>query len=680
MVRVSIDVPALRGVVSDINDFKDKVFDEWMAVGNAAGRALTSTPSLSNLGTHTQALRTAASDLQVRIDLAILYNTGADGPPSFDSPLSYPLGPGQSDSAATARYMLGQEIAELAQSMYTDGAEDWQVELFNEQMERWVDDDHVMASTFSTLGPDGTIYVTTSMGNYAYVGGDVEAAQRATSLLQEGLETASKAWTENYAERFGRGLVDAAVNPDTDKFGGYGTTEALSLLMYESNYSGAFLTAVADGIDEVERLGEVPRGFWSMRGSSPSGVTWLFPEDARETAFDPMVSVFGSMADQPGVALDWWDDPERQEYWIKERTWAHDDFRSVIDVLDAASTHPSNIDPPLDADGNVRPEAQAAAELASATITYLADNPDFGFHNGGWFGGDHWGGESAGADLAHIISTYMPAVDHALDTTREAGYPGAGQDYDYLGRPIPVMPFFDRDALSEAIQVASRSDAGFAELRSGVSSYNNLILSQAATNATPPDFEGPVGQALAGAAEIEGFFAYNVGGGNIEEAAARDARRQAWVDLGSDIVGAIPVPGGQVVGFLADQAISVTADAVSGAITGNAQAEVESGNALAEQAQNDYYLQAIWTLDEAGALPYQQNGAAPVSGPGVEDGVLMSPADIEALPEDQRAEARDAVRAFATSPHGLQAYINQELLETAYKNPFLDYFEDGEPG
>lgn len=676
---VSIDVPVLRGVVSDLNDFVTLARDERSDVINAAARACTSASSLTGMYEHIDVVSEAAADLEARIELAILVNSDG-GELSLDSPLTYEIPTGRADTGDLARQMLGEEIANLGDAIVEGDAEDWQVELLAGQVEQWGDNEDVMTAMFESLGPDGTIYLTSEMGLYTYTGGDYETAQKVVDELRNGLETASDAWDDTYAEQFGRDMVDAAVTPDFDTYAGSGTSVALSLLMFDSNYNGQLLTGVADRIDEVEREGEVPGGFWSQQSMMPNGMAVFFPEGAQEAAFDPMVSVFGSMADQPGVALDWWDDADRQEYWIKDRTWRHDDFQSLAAVLNSASTHPSHIDPPTDADGELRPEAVAAAELASATINYLPQNAGFGDQKSGWgpFSSFHWGGEAAGEDLANIISTYMPSVDDALGAERSQDLPSAGEGYDVLDNTIPLMPYFDQDALATVIQVASRSDEGFAELRSGVSAYNNQLLAMAAVDSTPGDSLSAVSAAIGDTAEIEGFFAYNVGGGDISEAQARDERNQAWVDLGSDLVGAVPVPGGQVVGFIVDQGISVTADQVGDAVTGNEGVAVENANELAEQSQSDYYAQAVWALEGAGGLPHQQEGAAPLAdGPGVHDGDLITIEYIEAQPEDQQAALRDDVVEFAESGHGLGAYAIEQDIQGWYKDPFLEYFEGG---
>lgn len=678
---VSIDVPVLRGVVTDLNDFATQSGTERAGVVDAAARACAGAPALYGLQTHRDTISEIADDLDARIELAILLNTNGSGPPSLDAPLTYELPPGRADTGDLARQMLGEELAALSESIIDsdDPAEDWQVELLGTQLELWSSNDDVMTAFFSSLGPEGTVFLTTEMGYYTWGGGDLDAAQKVVDQVRLGLETASSAWEPTDAEQFGRDMVDAAVSPWDHDYDGSGTTVALSLLMYDSNYSGEFLTGVADRIDEIERVEGVEPGFWSQRSSMAYGMHGFFPEDAMDAAFDPMASVFGSMADQPGVALDWWDDPDRQEYWIADRTWAHDDFKSLASVLNAASTHPSHIDPPFDRNGELRPEAVAAAELASATINYLPQNAGFGSQkDGGFFGlgqSHSWGGEGAGADLANIIATYMPAADDALTQNRST-YPGTGTGYNVNGDVIPLIPYFDKDALATVIQVASRTDEGFATLRNGVSAYNNQQLALAAHSSEPGDSLSAVSSALGSTAEIEGFFMYNVGGGDIKEAEARDARNQAWINLGSDLVGTVPIPGGQVVGFVAKQGIKVTTAQVTDALTGNAAAATADANQMAQESFETYIAQAVWALDDAGALPYQQDGAGSLpDGPGVRDGQLITPEYIQSQPEDQQGALMDDVVEFATSPHGLEAYAIEQNIKGWYKDPFLSYFD-----
>src|SRR5690606_8641440 len=212
---VSIDVPVLRGVVSDLNDFVTEAGTERSAVVNSAGRACASAPALSGLQSHLDAISDIADDLDARIELAILLNTNGSGPPSFDAPLTYELPAGRSDTGELARQLLGEELATLSESIIDgDGtAEDWQVELLATQLEQWSSNDDVMTAFFSSLGPNGTVFLTTEMGYYTWGGGDIDTAQKVVDQIKAGVETASAAWTPSYAERLGRDMVDAAAAP-----------------------------------------------------------------------------------------------------------------------------------------------------------------------------------------------------------------------------------------------------------------------------------------------------------------------------------------------------------------------------------------------------------------------------------------------------------------------------------
>lgn len=676
MVLVSIDVAACRDAANRLEKLAGEIEHQAMLVLAAAGAAGESTPSLNARMFWISSARTGSADMHARVDLAILVNGGDEGA-LLSGPINYKV---PADDGRVVRGELGRQLAALSDPISGSPEDLERIEALNAHLAAWLEDDVVMSAMYDALGPAGSLDLLAAVGAAGY-----DAQERSLPLaesLRKGLETASNAWPDEKAQQWGRDLAQHGAHPPMDGDGAYQGGDqalALSFLAASSGLDTRTLFGIAERIDELERRSgqHFEQYNWAGRSTLALSALWhAFPKDRQDAAYDPMTSLFQSMADHPSTALEFFDDPARQEYWIKDRDWSHDSFRSVAEVLDSATTDRSLIDPPTDADGNLRPEAVAAAELASATVHYLPQNGGFGGKEEGGFlmidGTIVWGGAEAGADLAHIVSTYMPAVNAALDQSFNQTPPASRAGIDALGRPVPLLPVFNRGDLATVIETASRNDAGFAELRSGVSAQNNAVLAAVAQD--PADDR--VSRALTSGAELEGFFAYNVGGGDVELAQSRDARNQSWVDLGSDLAGAIPVPGGDAVGFLVDQGVDLTSEQVGDSLTGNESRAVGDANDMAEQAQNAYYRSSTWALDEAGALPYQQPGAERPDLPGTRGGEVLTEADIAALPRDQQAAARDEVVTFATSEHGLGGFVDPQDLESAFKNPFLEFFED----
>lgn len=224
-----------------------------------------------------------------------------------------------------------------------------------------------------------------------------------------------------------------------------------------------------------------------------------------------------------------------------------------------------------------------AAQLVSSLSEYLGNDEYFV---------DQAGSGPASTHLAHILSVYMPSVDNSLSNPLN--------DADHSGQTTAItdpriggyrtMPIFDIDELESLVHVAIGSPEGFTQLRTGVSIYENLNLAHSiATN-------GEItGAAYSADARLEVFFTKQVEETKIGDAEDADRRVQAWIDLGKDFAGAIPLPGASLVGnlaergprFLADPTIDQSADYFSDSYTNNEDHQLVASNEAAMVSLNE---------------------------------------------------------------------------------------------
>jgi hypothetical protein len=436
----------------------------------------------------------------------------------------------------------------------------------------------VQAQFIKELGGEDTLEVVTALGIQAH-----DDNGNRMALLNNIREAVGNATAGPFLEESEqRQLADEFVNAIEDyqeKWlinseevrGVESPSLALSWLLKDQYHGTEFLDTLGDRLDTFER-NHIMRGGWQAMGNegySYEFIQNMFGEDDREAAFDPMASYMSSLGENGEASLQFFTEGDnRQEYWLKERFWGHDDFDSVLSALDSATTDEGNLEDP-DA-------AREAAQLMSSAVEYLVNREDnFGGNGEDFVPGDV--GDEGTEHLAHMISTYMAAVDYYTSPDGlqgEGDYAGqvANLDLPGLGR-LNDMPVFEKSELAKLVQVAVSTDTGFTEMREGVSAYQNLNLQVAVeTGRDMQDVANSDGR-------LEGFFLKQVGDVEIEEAKDKDAQAQAWIDLGKSLTGAIPMPQGKVagavVGLLADNATELTGGAVEDALTKNAEGVID---------------------------------------------------------------------------------------------------------
>lgn len=550
MVRVSIDVTALRDVIQGMRDVVDEVSEEWSAVGTAAAEALTSAPALQKLGDHTTAVTEAADDLQARLDLAILVNTGDDGKLPDSGTLTYELS-GSSDSVDAVMEQLGVELAEVGRNVHP-----WLPDEYGDYadlMERYTNDGTVMSAMYQELGPQGTLALIAQFAedDEGY-GIDPADQERLLSAMQDGLETASNE-SGFPSDEFADGLVDAATQHPSDPDAPVNVAAfpgALSYLLYDSHYSDEFLTSAADALDEYERTNM--EGTWSDRSmGSNIDFSRFFPDDATVAGWDPMVGLMSALGNNADVSLDFFtggpnDGADRQMYWLHDRQWMHDQFLHVSEALLEATTDPSLLDPP---DGQ---DAADASQLVSAAVNLLGHREGIGYYDAGMFGTDVERSAAASENFATMLATYMYAVDESLQLG-EPHLPGWDEAVNsqnvragYYPGVIPNVPLFNEDSLRNFMVYSAGNEDGLLALRAGLNDYTAQKYSLAAQYLQESGVDDQVArdifeQAYLGQAQLEGAFVNAIGDASVSRAAGEDAVREQWVSLGTDVIGLFPV-------------------------------------------------------------------------------------------------------------------------------------------
>ena len=480
-------------------------------------------------------------------------------------------------------------------------------------------------------------------------------------------------------------MVDMFRNPDDRSEQPTNDPYSLSYLLRDSTLSTPFLDSMGDELDHFERhdMAEYNATWRSMSQMSYGG-SWIFDDGDIEGAFDPVASYMSALGNNGEASLQFFtgggeENPhdasgsDRQEYWIEDRYWSHDKFDGVTAALDSATTDPVN----LAEEGTAR----QSAELMSHTVDHLAQRQgnDFGIDGENFNPGDV--SEAGTTHVAHMLSTYMASVDDALgDKTPATTPPGVQILTDERFRDMENMPVFSAGELRNMVDVAVSTDDGFNSMRHGVSTYQNMQLQNSIHDNGLVDHETSQADA-----RLEGFFVNAVGDTNIDEAADKDARVQSWIDMGRDVAGAIPVPGGNVVEFLASQGIDAGADGLADHYTKNEDVAVDDQNNYAVTAQQARHEAVQQALVDGGAITpsdvaheLTEGGQSQYTARQVEawfpDGQFPSQAQYDAMSSEDQTNMRNALHSIVTE-RNLQDLTDYDQ---TYQLMFTEFFEQGD--
>ncbi|MEX0428610.1 DUF6571 family protein [Nocardioides sp. DS6] len=458
---------------------------------------------------------------------------------------------------------------------------------------------------------------------------------------------------------------------------------ALSYLLRGSTLSTPFLDTMGDELEHLERTTD--DFHWRQSTMGSLGVGAFFDPDHQDAAWDPMASYMDALGHNGKASLQFFDaggdnpygstGDDRQKYWIGHRLWSHDDFDGLTSALDAATTNPSNLSDPT--------TARDAASLMSNATHLLAERSsvDWGSgHDGESF--DPGNVDTAGTKhVAHMLTTYMPAIDKALADHGGDHAPGlVTLTGDRFGAGLADQPLFDGAGLKTLADVAVSTDDGFNDMRQGLNAYQTIQLQNSIHDHGRVD-----DQTSQADAKLEGLFVNAVGDTKIADAADQDARVQSWIDMGKDVVGEIPVPGGKVVEFLASHAIDAGADSLSDHYANNEDTEVDSENNYATAALRARHEAAQNALVNAGVIKPSEVAHQLTTVPNTSytreqvenwfpDGKFPTQAQYNAMSPQDRASMRDAL-ATIVDDRGLNDIPDYDQ---TYQDMFSKYFEKGD--
>jgi len=275
MVLVSIDVDAANSVVASLRAFVDDVLDEWNTAALVAQRGLCSTESLRALVDPLETIGRLAGELETRVELAVVYNTGDQGQLPTDNVLKYEV---SDDTLDAVKAQLGIELAQgvlAVDSTDAEGAE--QLHRVADALAPYQDDPQVTSSFWATAGP-----------HWADALPDFLAAT--------GSDTA-RADLEVLSGAFAAALRDTDPPPAfADIAASFQTTppdpgtawNRLALLRL-GDPPTAFLEAAARA-NALDILRDGQAGYWDFRGSWSTAAALDLPADGLALAFEALAN------------------------------------------------------------------------------------------------------------------------------------------------------------------------------------------------------------------------------------------------------------------------------------------------------------------------------------------------------------------------------------------------------
>lgn len=592
---------------------------------------------------------------------------------------------------------LGEE-AKLLQGSF-DRAE---LAAWTAKYERFASSPIVNSGLFTALGAPGTLDLLCRISqtlNRTDLPPD-DQQRHVLAILKAGLQSATTYYGFD-STQFAHDLVKAGTSDLTDTEGSLyeqGYTGAMSYLLYDGHYGDTFIGTVAADLDHYERIDQSGTlHLWQDRNDSfrNGAFHWddLMPGWAGGTAAqDPMMAVMSALSNSPHADLAFFSGGgdadsngivDRQEYYIKDRIWDGDGFYSISKALDTATTDPSLLQ---------GPEGHNAAVLASATVNLFSERTylDADIEKMGWSGD---GSDDSGKHFAHVLATYMDGVDQArIRNASTPGIPGASDALwsDDFHRSLANVPVFGLDAVQKFSHVAMSTEDGLVELRNGLNIYEGQKLGAAADylHAHPGDAaaQAALSYSVYHNADLEGMFMNELGDSKIAEAKGRDDAIKGWVDMGKDVVAAIPIPGAKALSeggqavlnlalstgedsgadalkdhlahFEADETAKQNTDATSMLKQQEyavAKTLIEHGIVQDPQALVDGSLQAV-TKDTSGNYH------------------VMSYNDFVKLPD---AEQQSILAELLSTSHGVGLTFDPGEYESRYKDEFHEYFGEG---
>jgi len=667
-VLVSIDVDAATDVVARIRAKVDYIDEQRSDVAEAGRQGLCSVSVLPQLGEHLNAILGLARDLETRIELAVLVNTGGTsvstdgGPGGAGAKLSYEV---TDDTITAVRGAIGAQIAQRMRDLDPDGGDSpgddvQELEELTTLLQRYGDDPQVMSGLFAELGPQGVVDVPSQLRRLA------DSCQQAGTFLFEADGSAAQdpqarfehlaGLQQRFMEAFGGGLGVATrseafgdANPDfaaglvdqatgSPDWGGWGLSQVLRF----GDYDPGFLVEVANGLYGWEKDSQDES--WTSRPGF-GVVDWRLGTDDQGQYYDPFVGLFQAMGRSPVAAVEFFNPADgagraegeevadRVGYFVDDRDTSVDDLASLAGALDAAAGYFHRTS--VSADDQAR-----SAWVASAAVHAFAER----------------GGTTDGAAdaMARLLGRYIVDVDRVANGNKdgEVGVFGLTPSPWHVGLPVGAgMSSADVRAVLGGV-LADEDAAGV--LGAKAARWNAYRLDWAADHSTTDDPQG-LRTAVENGARLNGFL-LGVAEADLEAKASQsDAGVKSLLSvLGAlrGLVGTNPATG-VTLGVVVGQAQTAATDAWAT----SAEDLAAENLTIRDTAAADYMIGVVQVLDahdliDPEALRWADGSVPSFTTPdGVNDHAVDSPQmrrDLllwlheepsEGLPRDMRDEA-----------------------------------------
>lgn len=566
-----------------------------------------------------------------------------------------------------AQTRLGKEISDRLDSTLND--DDYKLskeeaDRLNSMLSAYTDDSTVASGLYKDLGADGTVASMARIEEYLRMQSpDSGSLNTLASNLRSGLASASN--DPGFpAEKFGHDIVKYAgpsgvylSNDEQDalrdrypNWGGTGGASVLTYLMKDHDLNGNLVLGAAEELDKFEQAdGPLDAKTWyhhTGHGSLGAGENGY--------GADPMAAIMGNLGDHPEQGYEFFHGEhgkERQDFYFDKRTWQADGYAGISELAEGIGTNQELL----------KEHPQETTGLVSKFFHDVSDNEGFNAEDA----------KAASPHVAELMKFYTPGVDAALNNPGTGGPGTEPFKLDHYGNMDPYPKFY-KDDLENMMKVSMSTQDGMTSIAEGVGAFQqtqiNNIAVELAQNPNDPGLRTELRDVLERGGHLQGFAEHAVGEVEIDGAKDRDAQRQAFIDLTSEVAGMVPLPGAEQVGELGSkvidygvgQAIDLGKDAAGEKFANEAAAATSNAETRASEGVNRVELNALFALERAGVIDIPNSDET-----FVKDGKVISLSEVPAGDVDRYAHE---------AMNYLNEYVTSADFEGSYKNAFLAYY------
>ncbi|MBO3103173.1 DUF6571 family protein [Cellulomonas fengjieae] len=696
MVQVSIDVDACTGLVAQLRAFHGTATTQRARVQKVARDAHCSSAGVDALKPDLEVVSRVASDLDARVTLAVLVNSG-DTHTAPGSVVTFSVD--GEDTPDAVKLALGKQLgARLAQNRtelqrYVDGVDadgdgkddPMPPELMNRLagyvtlLEKYQGDGPAATGLLMSLGPDGFLALPATVNraladyrgkvtlpNGSTVEDDVLAQRflRASGqLLATGVTWDKKhgvdlpygavagRTTQYLPDDFGTQLAQSAYDHVGD---GHGV--GLSQVLRYGTYPKEFLLDVGDRLDALEQQWTKEHGdraLWGRDVRNLDLAAFGMGTEDKGGHYDPFVGLFEAMGRTPPAAADFFNPDaggkeaqRRAHYFFQERTWDHDGFNAVAMALDAGGSvyHVPYPGDPQDAEALARwrRQAEQSAWLTSAGVHHLAlRDPGEEKRRIGDQGKD---------SLAHLLALYMADVDRVAAGVNTPTDPKGARGIGVVDpqatwlKGYPPGAAFDVDDLNAVLGETLTNKDAATYFGRRTAEFNAARLQVAAQHYQ--DGTSTFRDAVTGAAGLRAYTLATMGAHLETRAEHADDHAKAYMTGAANAVGIVPVYGGALT-FLVEGVLTAGgSNSLEKGWSDGQDNQVRDDEDLQWNAREDVRVEVALALQRAGIIRTGFSESAVQSDPAARAS-MQAWLDGGNLPDDVKAVLNDLDGSFA---------------------------------